>query len=445
MSEHHSGGFARISRRRGLLALLVIAVAVSAFVAVAAQAGKQTAKSTTITVWPDATRVPAFKAYERTHPNVHLKIVTWDADANGPASLQTKLTLFNRSGHGWPDIVFTDPNDISWVASAPFNYAAPLNGLVPASTIKGYPGDVLTGVCNIGGKLYCLRNDLAQDVLWYDAKLMKRFGYAVPKTWQQYEQLGLKVAKQHPGYVIGALGQTPPQTYFAASRCPMHTIVGPNKLLINTGSPRCTRMVSMLDTLLKAKAVTPLSELGADFSKKYGTTNKVLMLFGASWYGEYVFHQAFHAKAGTIAAAAPPRWAGDSRAWTGQIGGGIYLLSSHAADPKTAADIINWVSTSSVYQSTAPTYPAFGPAAAKWLAKRSKDHYFAHPVGPAFQAGARAVWPGYGYAKIYDLAIWSSSVVPAISGGKSVSSAWNSFGTQLAQQAKINGYQVVSK
>jgi multiple sugar transport system substrate-binding protein len=204
-------------------------------------------------------------------------------------------------------------------------------------------------------------------------------------------------------------------------------------------------MVGLLDTLLKAKAVTPLSELGADFSKKYGTTNKVLMLFGASWYGEYVFHQAFHAAAHTIAAAAPPRWQGDSRAWTGQIGGGIYLLSRHAADPKAAADVINWVSTSPVYQSTAPTYPAYGPAATKWLAKQSKAHYFAQPIGPPFQAGARDVWPGYGYAKIYDLAIWSSSVVPAINGGKSLSSAWNSFGTQLAQQAKINGYQVVSK
>ena len=35
---------------------------------------------------------------------------------------------------------------------------------------------------------------------------MAKFGYQVPTTWQQYQALGEQVAKQHPGYVLGAVG-----------------------------------------------------------------------------------------------------------------------------------------------------------------------------------------------------------------------------------------------
>ena len=55
-------------------------------------------------------RLPAFrmvKAYEKAHPSVKLDIVTCDAGANGAGSIESKVALSNRVGHGWPDIVFS--------------------------------------------------------------------------------------------------------------------------------------------------------------------------------------------------------------------------------------------------------------------------------------------------------------------------------------------------
>ena len=46
-----------------------------------------------ITVWVDSVRLPAAKAYAAAHPDVHVKIVTYDGDANGAATLQTKIQL----------------------------------------------------------------------------------------------------------------------------------------------------------------------------------------------------------------------------------------------------------------------------------------------------------------------------------------------------------------
>ena len=44
-----------------------------------------------------------------------LNIVTYDGDANGSNSLQTKVDLYDRTGSGWPDVVFSaESNEVSW-------------------------------------------------------------------------------------------------------------------------------------------------------------------------------------------------------------------------------------------------------------------------------------------------------------------------------------------
>ncbi|WP_329446395.1 hypothetical protein [Streptomyces canus] len=40
-----------------------------------------------ITVWADATRVPGVQAYQKAHPDVKIKIVTYSGDANGANDL----------------------------------------------------------------------------------------------------------------------------------------------------------------------------------------------------------------------------------------------------------------------------------------------------------------------------------------------------------------------
>jgi multiple sugar transport system substrate-binding protein len=44
---------------------------------------------------------PAAQAYQKAHPNIKLNIVTYDGDANGSNTLQTKVDLYNRTGSGW--------------------------------------------------------------------------------------------------------------------------------------------------------------------------------------------------------------------------------------------------------------------------------------------------------------------------------------------------------
>src|ERR1700730_18747169 len=69
----------------------------------------------TVTVWVDSTRLAAAQLYQKEHPSAPIKIVTYDGDANGSNYLQTKVSLFNRTRKGWPDIVFSSQNnEVSW-------------------------------------------------------------------------------------------------------------------------------------------------------------------------------------------------------------------------------------------------------------------------------------------------------------------------------------------
>jgi len=89
-----------------------VAVSLSVLGSTAVSSASTHAAGTTqpLVVWVDSTRVPFVKAYEKAFPNVKIDLVTYDGDANGDGTMQTKTALFNRVGHGWPDVIFSEQN-----------------------------------------------------------------------------------------------------------------------------------------------------------------------------------------------------------------------------------------------------------------------------------------------------------------------------------------------
>ena len=404
------------------------------------QAVKQVSGSP-ITVWVDSTRLPGVQQYAKTHPNVKLNIVTYNGDASGSNYLQTKIELFNRAGSGWPDVVFSEEyNDASWSTQAGTDWVAPLNkGLVPQATLDNFAPNALAP-CTDGGDVYCLRNDIGQNVVWYNATLMRKFGYQVPTTWQQYQTLGAEVARQHPGYIIGSVGDPwTPEVYFWASQCPANQITG-NKVSVDTGSSNCTKMASLLDAGVANKSLTTQSAFADSFVKQYAA--KTLMLIGPSWYGQYVFNSALHVPAGQVAAAAPLTWAGQATATTGDVGGGIWMVSKHSKNLTAAVALAQYMATSNAYQLTAPTYPAYQPAATAWLAAQAKEHYFAQDVSGVFTKAATEIWGGWGSGRYSQENIWAATMVPQITNGKTISSLLGTWQTAIENQAQSFGYQV---
>ena len=396
-----------------------------------------------LTVWVDSTRVPAAQAYKKAHPDVKLNIVTYDGDANGSNTLQTKVSLYDRTGSGWPDVVFSaENNEVSW--AQPAGFTAPLNkGLIPASVLSQFSPGALDP-CTVDGTVYCLRNDLAPTMLWYNAPLMKQWGYQVPTTWPQYEQLGQEVAKQHPGYIVGAAGDPfTPEIFMWASQCQANDITGIRAVTVNVTTSDCSRMASLLDTLLADKTMSKLSAFSSAFDKQ--EKGKVLMLPGPVWFAGSVFDTTtgLNTPKGQMGAAPMPQWPGTTPATTGNVGGGLWLLSAHSAHLSAAVNFMEWVTTNDAYQvDLAPGLPAYAPAATKWLAMQQTSGYFANNIVPVVQQVAGQVWPNWGYGKFSQEAIWAATLTPGITAGKSIVSMLPAWQTAITNYATAAGYQV---
>jgi ABC-type glycerol-3-phosphate transport system substrate-binding protein len=390
-------------------------------------------------VWTDSTREPAFKAYQKAHPDVDMKVQVIDANA-----LLSKIQLANRVGKGWPDVVFDSiSSDVASLSSSLFNYAQPLDDLVPKNVQNQFATH--NAACTIDGHLYCLQNDLAQDLIWYNKPLMHKFGYKVPTSWDEYKALGNKVAHEHPGYVIGAAGDANIwYDYLWGSGCPLAEVQSSTQVKINTADEKCTRVADTLDPLLANGSVSRLSPFDPAMIK-LAKAGKLLMTPGPSWFGEFVLNAdaSYNLPDGEIAVAPIPTWSGESTNYSGAWGGGIYLVSSHAADKAAATDVAQWVATNDAYQATAPTFPAYIPAAKAWAKTMASNEFYAKNPVPVLTAAAGKINPAVAPTRYSVAPAVTATVVASIKAGGTIADALPGLQTQLSGLAQTVGYEVV--
>lgn len=399
-----------------------------------------------ITVWVDSTRESAVKLYKEKHPDVADKIKIEIADR---AQFPAKVLLFNNSGNGWPDVVFAEPEVVGQVADSSRNFPADLSQYVTKDVLDKFaPGS--NAPCTFDGKLFCLRNDLAQNVLWYNKPLMDKFGYKVPTTWEEYELLGEQVAKDHPGVVIGAFGDSQAlNVYYWAGQCPVNQLVDANTVKINLSDPKCTRVTQMVDKLVANGALSKLGPFDPAFAK-LAAEDKLLMLPAASWYGEYVFggkpdSTYFKEAKGQLGVAAPPKWKADDKAYTGAQGGAAWTMSRHTKNPKLAADLIIWLTTANDYQGTAPTLPAFLPAADVWAKTVSSNKVYAADPFPVLKESSGLIDPLWANVRFDKTKTFETVVIAAIQKGQTIESALPEYQKQISALAEASGYKVVNQ
>lgn len=400
--------------------------------------------SAAITVWVDATREAAAKQFQKAHPEVPIKVETYDGGADGSGSFQTKVEAFNQAGSGWPDVVFsTQNNEAAWASQGKDAFAAPLDkGYLDKSFLDGFTPGALAPV-TVDGTVYGLRNDLAPTVTWYDTALMKQFGYTVPTTWEAYQALGEKVGKEHPGYIVGTVGDSfAPEIYFWGAKAPVNVVKGTDQFSANTSDPSSVKMATLIDDLLKSGSMAKESVFSPEFVQKY--TGKVLMMPGPVWYSGALFNNPSSLKSapGTIAAGLPLGWDGQ-QAVAGNVGGGTWYVSRHSANLDAAKKFIEFVTSDPSYQvDLAQGLPAYKDAGDKWLAKQEASGFFAGDFAKNVSAAASQVWDGWGYPRFSQEAVWAKTVTPALSAGKSLVDTLPEWDKAIKNQAQANGYKV---
>jgi multiple sugar transport system substrate-binding protein len=350
----------------------------------------------TIEVWVDTTRLETMDMWKELNPD---KADLVNVTQFNRGQFANQVLLFNNVGSGWPDVIFAEPWIVSLLADAAHNYPADLRDWVPAEIIDGFAAGSLAP-CTIEGKLYCLRNDLAQSMLYYDIPLMEEFGYEVPETWEEYIEIGEDVAANHPGYYIGACGDVMcARMYFAPSECPIVERLSISEMHSNPEHPNCVRAAEMLDHLVELGVVTTTRDRDPQFVEEVVKQGKLLMLIGPSWYGEYIYggteDSLFYQTAeGQLGLAVTPRWKDQDKNYGGYHGGAAWAMSRHTKNPKLASEIVIFATTGE-YQYIAPTFPAYLPAAEKWAETVSSNALYGVDPYPVYKETAELIWPGW--------------------------------------------------
>ncbi|MDO8185198.1 ABC transporter substrate-binding protein [Conexibacter sp. JD483] len=393
-----------------------------------------------LTVWADATRVEQVRAYARAHPQADLKIVTIPADAG---YVSTKVQLANRTRKGWPDVVFlATPSEISALQGPPYNYAAPLDDVIGQDVRDGFAPSTITN-CTFGGRVVCIQNDLAQTVLWYDAPLMRRLGYDVPRTWDEYAALGERVAREHPGMVVGAFGDhMMEQVFYGSSGCPIKQTTGADSVRIDLHADECTRVNELLQPLIDNRSVSLSGLFDPEFTRLM-RSEQVLMLPMASWMGDFGF-KALRFPAGRLTATTMPTWPGEDVPYAGTVGGGVWAISQHTGDKVAAGRLVEWLTTDTRLQQGLTTYPAFEAAADAWARAKADDDYYAADPVPAMQEEAGKIRENWNYVR-YEAA-WQPSfaeiVVAGLKKGDKLEALMDPWQDRLVEAAQTAGYSV---
>lgn len=400
-----------------------------------------------ITVWVDASREPAVTAFEEVYPDIKISYETYDGSSGGSGSFQSKIALMDQAGEGWPDVVFsTQQNDAIWASKQTANgeqgFAAPLNkGFLEQDFLDGFADGALD-YATIDGTVYALRNDLAQTVFYYNQALLDQFGYEVPTTWEEYAELGDKLAEEHPGYILGSMGDSfMTYVYYGGSESPVFQSPEAGVFHSDTSDEHTQKISEIIDGMLANGTLVQDSFFSADFAAKY--TDKLVGVPGPVWYTGAIFQGGLAVPAGQIGVAPPLKWA-DGDVAAGNVGGGQWYASSHSKNLEAVKTFLEFVTSADEFQVDASSgYPAYTDAATKWLAKQAEAGYF---VNDDFQTvmsdAATQVWDGWNVTSWSPETAWAKVVIPGIAAGETVESLLPAWQKELENEATVNGYTV---
>tara|TARA_B110000977_G_scaffold201634_1_gene297377 strand:- start:3380 stop:4687 length:1308 start_codon:yes stop_codon:yes gene_type:complete len=391
----------------------------------------------TLLLYVDPVREPAALAYKASVEGE----IDVTVEVLGQEEILAKVALANQTGQGWPDVTFNPSNNVG-VFQDPLNgYALNLDEYVDSAIIEGYNGS--GDWCLIDGSYYCLKNDLAQTVLWYDTVIFDELGLTVPTTMEEFAATAMKL--KGTGYVAGAIGD---QGYYAGylwpSGCPISQVLDQETVRINPDAVECTRVIELVQPLVDAGVLDSRGSFDAGFLEDVARQQKVAMNIGPSWWGQFVIRpeDSWAIPAGRIAAAEMPLWSGETTNWSGEWGGGVWVGNSHAPNPQDVADAIVFLATDPDMRADKVTFPGYKPAFEAWSATIATDPYYVGDVTAAMVAQVPKIRQDERPAR-FDSRGQLGVLSTEIQGSGDIDAATRKFMEGLAELAAGAGYTVV--
>jgi len=279
-------------------------------------------------------------------------------------------------------------------------------------------------------------------LFWYNKALLDQFGYDVPKTWEDYQALGDKLAKDHPGYFLGSIGDSfeGPYIYYwsGEARCSRSRAMrSPPTPPIRT--PR--RSTDMLDHMLANGSLTQDSVFGAPFVAK---ADHLVAIPGPAWYAGRAVPEPRRRQRQARPVGRPLRrstWSTGDKV-TGNVGGGVWYASSHTANPQGVKAFLQFIVSD---EKTAGTggLPAYKAAADKWLAAQAGERLLRRRLrGGPCRRRRGTVWSGWGFPNLSPETAWAKVITPGLAAGKTIADLSADWQKEMQNEAQVAGYTV---
>jgi len=426
--------------------ILCLLVVLALLVAVPACAKKEEGgidEKAEIEVWIDAAREESAGKFIDKYPEKGELVMLTTTDYG---QLPQKILFWNNVGGGWPDASFAGPNIVPLINDAAHSYLGDLLPYVDQEIVDGFAPGALQN-CWDAGKLYCLRNDLAFFVTWYNAPKVKELGVDVPETWEEAQSICTALQTSHPE-IQCMLG---PETVswfnaLASAKCPAQQILGPGKLRINATHENCYKAAKYIDTATSEGWYLLTNMFGAETSDLIQTGNW-LFIPSSSWFGDYVIRGTYFDPddpnfQGMIGVAPAPKWEGDEHPWVWWWGGAAWVASRHSKNPQLVADFLVYMTTDVIKEQG--TYPAYVPAAEEWLKERMPTlTYLEDPMkaGDILKQESTHMWTMLAESPVDVNAMWGPIQTQINSGDLTYETALEAFQAALLDGAGKIGYE----
>ena len=144
--------------------------------------------------------------------------------------------------------------------------------------------------------------------------------------------------------------------------------------------------------------------------------------------------------------AYPVPKASNGKSTTGDLGGGLWLVSAHSKQPKAAAAFAQYMATSPVIQKVGVEagLPQYVPDEAAYLSSLSSAFGDPSVTEATWKQAAAQVWDGWSPVPWSTDGVWASTDLANVTGGKPVAGELLPYAEALANQARLAGYTVVS-
>jgi multiple sugar transport system substrate-binding protein len=384
----------------------------------------------------------AVNDWNATHKSIQISL---DETTSGSAGTYAKMFSALQAGNA-PDL-----GQIEYSVLPQFEHVGGLVNLAPygAASVKSDFQPWTWQRVALGSDVYAIPQDIGPEGLFYRADLFKKYGLAVPTTWQQYLSDAEKLHNKDPKAYIAAFPANDAQ-WFAGlvwqNGGKWFSTAGNSWVVDLNGGPS-QKVASLWQQLLSKHLVKVEPDFANGWYKDL-SDGTVLSWPSAVWGANTLETNAANTK-GDWRVAPMPQWSSGASA-DGDWGGSTTVVFKGTKYPKQAAEFAEWLNSNpksiNVLITKGSLYPADTAGESQPVFKSGVKFYGGQNIWTVFRDGAAKVNTSFEWGPLMSTTFTQiqDNFASAMSGSGQLSGALSRSQSQTITTLKQKGFSVRS-